>query len=81
MNEPVFKDEYSFMEYWCNIKTTEQQNMAMFCINNGCFLGVGRRIGSMDWFPMVETDGKTGPYIINEDGHYELAATEGQRYF
>lgn len=80
MSDPKFNDEFAFLDYWCKIKTPEQYNMTMFCVNNDCFLGVARRIGSMEWFPMVETDGRSGPYIVNEDGHYELAAKDGRRY-
>lgn len=75
------KDEFSFIEKWCSPLTPEQYDATMFSVNNGSFVGVARPVGSMKWFPMIETDGRSGPYVINEEGNYTLASKEGMRFF
>ena len=71
-----FKEETAFLDYYHVDMTYDQQHTTMFCINNDCFLGIGRKQNSTKWYPLVETDGRTGPYIVNELGEYELAANE-----
>lgn len=65
----------SFCEHWCGPLTRTQQTLVRSHQEAGTFIGVGRDIGGMDRFPLVDH----GPYpkIITPDGMLRLASSVG----
>lgn len=71
--------EIEFCEYWGESLEDIQRQMAEHHIRKGTFLGVGREIGRMCFWPLVEVGRRLN--VIDGAGHYQLAAIDGQRLY
>jgi len=81
ITDDSYKDPYTFVLDWCVALTDDQLSALTFNLDHGGFLGAARAIGNMEYWPMIETDGKSGPYVLNKEGNYEPAAEDGRIYY
>lgn len=71
--------EIEFCEHWCGKLESLQYQMTEYHIEKGTFMGVGREIGRMVFWPMVRV-GK-GLSVLDGAGHYRTVSIEGRRAY
>lgn len=71
--------ELEFCEYWGEPLEDMQRQMVEHHVREGTFVGVGRAVGRMVFWPLVEVGRKLN--VIDGAGYYQPPAATGQRLF
>lgn len=74
------EDVESFVKYYCGYLSTVQEQLMLHLIQENRIIGIARPIGQIKYMPLVSF-GIRQPNVIDEAGHYQLAAKDSIRLY